>query len=184
MNVSPYVCLAAGALALVLGVLLYRSARRYRIAAMVIMLAAAVALLVGAKPALLQHAVSIRVRASMLAVSLFILYLTFDRVRHTSLKERYALLWILTSLVFFGLGLFPDAIIGFLQLSGMHYTSAIMALVFVFLLTVCFHFSLALSRSEDDRRKLAQALALLENRVRKLERGGPAEAPHEKDLPQ
>ena len=184
MNTFQCTSLGGGVLALAVGILLYRLARRYRIGAMVLMLSAAAAILLSMKPVILQPAVSTRVRASMLAVRLFIIFITFDRIRHTSLKERYALLWILTSLVFFGLALFPDTIIGFLQLSGMHYTSAIMALVFVFLLTVAFHFSLALSRTEDDRRKLAQALALLEERVRELERGGAADAPREKDRAQ
>lgn len=157
------------------GLIIYFRSRTSRILAMIAILAGVAVVIVGAQPTLIRHIISWRLRFVMLAASLAILYITFDRIRHASLKERYALLWIGTSLGFFLLALFPDIIIRFIQISGMQYTTTIMLLVFLFLLLITFHFSLALSRGEDDRRRLAQDLALLEEKVRRMsEQAGAA----------
>lgn len=161
----------AGIGAILAGLILYRAARSSRILAMISLLAGAALLVIGAQASLSVQFITLRLRLVMFAASLFILYITFDRIRHTSLKERYALLWIGTSLAFFLLALFPDVIIAYIQVSGMHYMSAIMMLIFVFLLMITFHFSLALSRAEEDRRRLAQETALLEERLRRIENG-------------
>lgn len=168
MMVSQTILLTAGAVIVVGGILFYRCARASRILAMIAVLGGAAILAVGAQPTLIRHFIGWRLRLVMLSASLLILYITFDRIRHAALKERYALLWIGTSLGFLLLAIFPDLIIGFIQVSGMQYTTAIMMLVFVFLLLITFHFSLALSRGEEDRRRLAQDLALLEEQLERL----------------
>jgi hypothetical protein len=48
------------------------------------------------------------------------------------------------------------------------YTSAIIIVVFGFLLLIAFHVSLVLSSFENDRRKFAQELALLKEEVQRL----------------
>jgi hypothetical protein len=186
---SPNSLIVAGVVLVLAALFLYCAARTSRILAMIAALAGSALLVLGIQPSLARHAITLRLRLVMFSASLFILYITFDRIRHTSLKERYALLWIGTSLGFFLLALFPDLIIAYLQISGMHYTSAIMMLIFVFLLMITFHFSLALSRSEEDRRRIAQETALLEERLRALEKKLAAQAesgkanPHSKPDP-
>lgn len=110
-----------------------------------------------------------RIRFIMGAVSVFVLLITFESIRRTHLQERYALLWVVTGLVILTSVLFPRAVSLFRAVTGMDYVSAIVAVAFTFLVLVAFNFSIAMSAMEDDRSKLAQRIAILEARLKKLE---------------
>jgi hypothetical protein len=123
-------------------------------------------------------------------VSLLILFITLETVRRTSLKERYALLWIGTGCAFLAFAIYPDTIAWLVAMTGMYYTSAIMVIVFTFLILVSFHFSLSLSKYEDERRQIVQATGIIEARLReveeqlrKLEQAGKQEREQEGDDP-
>jgi hypothetical protein len=101
------------------------------------------------------------------ALLLFVLEL----VRRRALMERYALLWLLSSLVVLGLAIWDEALNVIARQIGI--VSAPNALFFVavgFILLLLLHFSAATSRLTDQSKVLAQRQAILEQRLAELER--------------
>ena len=107
---------------------------------------------------------------------------TLEAVRRTQMHERYAFLWVTTGLVILFFALYPTSILAWLQrVTGMQYVTAIVIVVFAFLLLVSFHFSIMLSRSREDTSRLARRIVLLEQRLAELERARPAAPEHKPD---
>ncbi len=100
-----------------------------------------------------------------------LLLFVLELVRRRALMERYALLWILSSLVILGLAVFDNALAVMARQLGI--VSAPNALFFVavaFILLLLLHFSAAMSRLSDQSKVLAQHQAILEQQLRELER--------------
>ena len=101
------------------------------------------------------------------ALLLFVLEL----VRRRALMERYALLWLGSSVVILVLAVWQDALTVLARNLGI--VSAPNALFFValaFILLLLLHFSAAMSRLADQSKVLAQRQALLEHRLSEVER--------------
>jgi hypothetical protein len=101
-------------------------------------------------------------------ISLGVLTITLESIRRTHLHERYAILWVVTSVVILFISLFPHAIDLLRALMGMSYVAALVAFAFVFLLLVAFHFSITLSAMQDKQAKMAQRIALLQEELKQL----------------
>ena len=112
---------------------------------------------------------ALKMRIAMGILSFMVLMTTMEAVRRTAMLERYALLWIFTGLVIFLVAIYPNAIAWLVAVTGMQYISALLTVVFAFLLLVTFDFSIALSRHQEKQKQLAQAVALLEKRVKEME---------------
>jgi len=110
-----------------------------------------------------------RIRVIVAGVSVMVLLITWESIRRTHLQERYALLWITTSLILFVCALFPQAVALFRAVTGMEYATAIVAVAFTFLVLVAFHFSISMSAMQSKHSKVAQRVAILEARLKKLE---------------
>lgn len=110
----------------------------------------------------------VRIRVIMGLLSVLVMGVTFEAVRRSRLKERYAILWMFTGGVILLCAFFP-AILDFLTaLLGMQYVTAVGVLMFVFFLMVLFHISLALSNIQEDETATAQRCAQLEARLDQL----------------
>jgi hypothetical protein len=113
-----------------------------------------------------------------------LLLFVLELVRRRALLERYALLWLLSSIVILGLAIWTDALREIARQLGI--VSAPNALFFVavaFILLLLLHFSAAMSRLTDQSKVLAQRQAILEERLRELERARAAAAGgEERDL--
>jgi cell division protein FtsW (lipid II flippase) len=98
------------------------------------------------------------------ASSLLLLVIVFELIRSRRLRERYALLWLLTGLVLLALSLWRgglNTIAGWLGVET--YPPAVLfAVALVFVLAVLLHYSTVISRLADQNVVLAQRLALLE----------------------
>jgi hypothetical protein len=100
------------------------------------------------------------------ALLLFVLEL----VRRRRLLERYALLWLFSSVVLLGLAAWRGGLQWIADLFGIAYPpNALFFVAFGFVLALLLHFSSAVSRHSDQIKVLAQRLALLEERQRRLE---------------
>jgi len=117
-----------------------------------------------------------RIRIILGAISVLVLVITFESIRRTHLQERYALLWVATALVILVAACFPRAVALFRALTGMTYASAMLAVAFTFLVLVAFHFSISISGMQSKHSRLAQRVAILEARLRKLEREAEKQA--------
>jgi hypothetical protein len=103
--------------------------------------------------------------------ALGLLVLVLELVRRRALMERYALLWLASSLVILVLAVWSDALTVLARQLGI--LSAPNALFFValgFVLFLLLHFSAAMSRLTDQSKVLAQRQAILEQRLSEVER--------------
>jgi ABC-type uncharacterized transport system YnjBCD permease subunit len=101
------------------------------------------------------------------AASLLLLLVVFELIRSRRLRERYALLWLLTGLVLLALSAWRgglNTIAGWLGVQT--YPPAVLfAVAVLFVLAVLLHYATVLSRVSDQNVILAQRLALLELEV-------------------
>ena len=105
-------------------------------------------------------------------LSFLVLIVTMETVRRTQMRERYALLWLASGLVILIFAIYPTATLQWLQaITGMQYVTAVVIVIFGFLLLVSFHFSVELSRLHNQLSQLTRRHALLEQRLEELEHG-------------
>jgi hypothetical protein len=108
----------------------------------------------------------IRVQVVAILASTVLLLVILELVRRRRLLERYALLWLFSSLVLLGLAVWNDALSTISHAIGIATPSnALFLIAFGFVLVLLLHFSLAVSRLSDQTKVLAQKLAILEDRA-------------------
>ena len=99
--------------------------------------------------------------------SFLLLVIVFELIRSRRLRERYALLWLLTGLVLLALSLWRgglNTIAGWVGVES--YPPAILGAVgALFILVVLLHYSTVISKLADQNVILAQRLALLEHEL-------------------
>jgi hypothetical protein len=102
--------------------------------------------------------------------ALGLLLLVLELVRRRALMERYALVWLFSSLVILGLAVWKGALtLVTRQLGIVSGPNALFFVAIAFILLLLLHFSAALSRLSDQTKVLAQQHAILESRVREME---------------
>jgi hypothetical protein len=108
-------------------------------------------------------------RVSIVAAiaSLALLAVVLELIRSRRLRERYALLWLLTGVVLLALSVWREGlntIAGWFGVTG--YPPAVLfAVGTLFILVVLLHYSTVISKLSDQNVILAQKLALLEQRL-------------------
>jgi hypothetical protein len=101
-----------------------------------------------------------------IAAALFLLVI-FELIRSRRLQERYALLWLVTGGVILTLSLWRDALRLVSQQIGIAYPpSALFIVGFLFILVVLLHYSTVISELSERNVRLAQDIALVEERLR------------------
>jgi hypothetical protein len=114
--------------------------------------------------------VRVQVVAIVGTVLLFVLLL--ELVRRRRLLERYAVLWLFSAVVLLGLGIWRGLLKSVATALGIYYPpSALFVVAFGFVLVLLLHFSIVVSRLAEQSKVLAQRIALLEERQRRLEQG-------------
>jgi hypothetical protein len=105
-----------------------------------------------------------------IASALFLLVI-FELIRSRRLQERYALLWLITGGVILLLSVWRDALRMVSQQIGIAYPpSALFIIGFLFILVVLLHYSTVISELSERNVRLAQDIALVEERLRLHER--------------
>lgn len=103
--------------------------------------------------------------------SVALLVVVFELIRSRRLRERYALLWLLTGAVLVVLSAWRgglNTIAGWVGVRG--YPPAVLfAVAILFVILVLLHYSTVISRLTDQNVVLAQRLALLEAKLRERE---------------
>ena len=117
----------------------------------------------------------LRVSLFGVVASLLLLLVVLELVRGRRLKERYALLWLATGGVLLLLSAWRGALNTIAGWVGVEtYPPAVLfAVATLFILLVLLHYSTVLSKLTDENVELAQRVALLEERVRRLPVEGP-----------
>ena len=110
--------------------------------------------------------VKVSIAASI--ASLLLLLVVFELIRSRRLRERYALLWVLTGVVVLVLSVWRgglNTIAGWLGVET--YPPAVLfAVASLFILAVLLHYSTVISKLTDQNVILAQRIALLEVEVK------------------
>ena len=95
-----------------------------------------------------------------------LLLLTLELVRRKRLMERYALLWLFSTVILLVLSLWTGLLTSLASALSISYPpSALFAVAFGVVLVLLVHFSLAVSRLSDQNKVLAQQLGLLRRHV-------------------
>ena len=104
--------------------------------------------------------------AVSLVAALLVLAVVLELVRRRRLAERYSLLWIGTSLVLCLLAGWSGLLETLAHAIGIVYPpNALFLVIGAFLMLVLLHFSIVITRLAEHNTRLAQRLALLEERV-------------------
>ena len=116
----------------------------------------------------------IQIVAIVATAGLFLV--VFELVRRRRLMERYALLWLFSTVVLLGLAVWKSLLEEVAQTIGIFYApSALFVIAFGFILVLLLHFSLVISRLADQNKVLAQRIGLMQQRLDELEAGGAAQ---------
>jgi hypothetical protein len=121
--------------------------------------------------------VALKLQLLAIFASGVLLGIVFELLRRRRLIERYALIWLGSSLVLLGLAIWKGALDRLADLMGIAYPpNALFMIAFGFVLLLLLHFSLAISRLSNETKVLAQVVARLDRELREL-RGRPAAEP-------
>ena len=103
--------------------------------------------------------------------SVLLILVVLELIRRRSLRERYALLWLLTGVVLLALSIWRSGLNTIAGWFGISTTpvAVLFAVGALFVLVVLLHYSTVISKLHDQNTVLAQRLALLEQQLR--ERG-------------
>lgn len=110
----------------------------------------------------------LRVSIVAAVASVLLLLFVFELIRSRRLRERYALLWLLTGFVVLALSLWRgglNTIAGWVGVQT-YPPAALFAIAALFILGVLLHYSTVISKLSDQNVILAQRVALLEAELR------------------
>jgi len=111
-----------------------------------------------------------RIQLVAIAATGLLLVAVLELVRRRRMLERYAIVWLGSALALLALAAWSGLLTTVATAIGIHYPpSALFVIAFGFILVLLLHFSIAVSKLADQSKVLAQRVALLEERNRKLE---------------
>ena len=121
----------------------------------------------------------VKISIAAAIASLLLILIVLELIRGRRLKERYALMWLVTGVALLILSAWRgglDTIAGWFGVET--YPPAILfAVATLFIIIVLLHYSTVLSRLSDHNTLLAQRVALLEQRLDAVTQPDPVEEP-------
>ena len=110
--------------------------------------------------------------------SVVLLIAVLELVRRRRLREKYALLWILTAIVLLVLSVWRGAVSSIASALGVSYGPTVLfAVGALFVLVVLLHYSTVISALTDRTVSLAQRIAILEQRLGEIESSSEGDTP-------
>lgn len=114
---------------------------------------------------------SVKFQAFMILGALVLLVIIFVLLKHGKMTVKYSLLWMCLSLVLLVFAIFPYVVYVLRDLMGVEMpVNLVFMLMFCFVLLVLLSLSIAISQLAEKSKRLTQANAILEKRVRELEK--------------
>ncbi|MCK5237334.1 MAG: DUF2304 domain-containing protein [Deltaproteobacteria bacterium] len=102
------------------------------------------------------------VQTFSIIISLGLFVLVIDFIRRGLLKEKYSVLWIVSSLIILALSIWQGVLDRIAVMLGVSYAPSLLFLVaLIFVLLILLHFSVAISVLTDRTKRLAQDIAIL-----------------------
>jgi hypothetical protein len=116
--------------------------------------------------------------ALSVTVSLALIVFIVETVRRSQLNARYAILWLGAGAALLVLSCYRPLLDYLARAVGVGYPPSLLFLVaFMFLLFIVLHYSLVISSHRDSIRRLAQAIALLEQELEAYRSGSAVPRP-------
>ncbi len=110
-----------------------------------------------------------RIQVLLVVFTIALFLLVLELVRRRRLLERYALLWLLSTLVLVVLAVWRGLLESVARAVGVYYApSALFVVAFLFVLALLLNFSLVVSRLTDQNKLLAQHTGLLHEELERL----------------
>ncbi len=116
-----------------------------------------------------QFAIQPSHRLAIAILSIVLFGLVLELVRRDYLKERYALLWLATSAFGLVIGVLPNLIGRIAHVFHFQMITILFVVSFLYVLGIVLGFSIVISKITERNRRLAQEVALLGNRLERLE---------------
>ena len=108
------------------------------------------------------------IQISSILFSIFLLGFVFFLIRRKKLREEYAILWVVISIIFLVLSVFRGLIDKISSLLGIEYQPASLFLIlFACLFLLMFHFSQVISKLKKKINALAMTIAIMEQKEEK-----------------
>lgn len=104
-----------------------------------------------------------------LCASLAVAITTIELVRRRYLRESYAMLWLMVSAILTVFALFPSMLAWISGLLHLYYLTTVFLICFLFLVAIVMQYSVVLSRRAEENRQMVQRLAILQERIERLE---------------
>jgi hypothetical protein len=103
-------------------------------------------------------------------VSFLILFFVIELIRRNKLKEKYALLWLISSFILFILSVWKKLLDIIALAFGFYYAPSFLFLAgFGFLLLIVLHYSVVISKLSENNKKITQELGILKEKSRQKE---------------
>jgi hypothetical protein len=96
--------------------------------------------------------------------------ITIHWVRRRELREKYAVAWVILASLLLLVGLFPSTIMWFADWAHLSYPAAVLLISLTLIYLFSFTVSVSLTHQYRRNVRLTQELAILEERVRQLEK--------------
>ena len=107
-----------------------------------------------------------RIQLIALAGSIFFMAGVAELIRRKSLKEAYALLWLIFGGIFILFSFWKSGLDFFAAMAGVYYPPALLFLILIVaIIVILINFSVVLSSNNDKLRTLTQELALLKQEL-------------------
>jgi len=117
-----------------------------------------------------------RIQILAVAASLGLILAVFELIRRGKLREEYSLLWLLSCLGLLFFSIWRGVFDYLAHQLGIAYSPALLILVVLFFgILLMVHFSIVISRLTGENKRLAQELALLDQRIEELVQRGRGE---------
>jgi len=98
----------------------------------------------------------LHIRLFIGVISIIFFVVTFEFIRKGHLREEYAILWLFTSSIVAVLSLWPGLINILSEITGLYYVTAVVTIVFSFVIAVLMHYSITISRMKEMNKELIQ----------------------------
>jgi len=103
-----------------------------------------------------------------ICLGVVVFLLTFEMIRRDLLRTAYALLWLAIGLAIVFIGIFPDTLNRLQRYTSMTYQTAMLFLVFGFMLLLMMQYSIIISRLSARNKMLTQDVAILREKLRQV----------------
>ncbi|MBU0633898.1 MAG: DUF2304 domain-containing protein [Candidatus Omnitrophica bacterium] len=106
-------------------------------------------------------------RILSIIISLSLVLIIFGLVRGKKLKQKYAILWLATGITILIFAFFEKALIWLTRLLGIQTPiNTLFFLGIIFIILINLHFSVIISNLTEQNKKIAQKLALLDEKIK------------------